>query len=555
MLRAALKATLAPKYSKVQFQPLSSLSWANIHPDELGSTSSPHKLQNLVNGDWKSTDKYWNLVDPLDKNTRNFIHMPDTSKVEGESFINSLNRCPKSGLHNPLKNPDRYQLYADISFKAAVELSKPEVEEYFIKAIQKVMPKSYTQAYNEVHVSRIFLKTFAGDAVRFMARGFVVSGDHEGQESNGYRFPFGPVACVAPFNFPFEIPVLQLMGALFMGNKLLVKGSEKTSFVLEQYIRLLHYCGMPMEDLDLVHCHGETMEHILTNSNVRLTQFTGSSKIAEHLMLKLNGKVKIEDAGFDWKILGPDIDATNPHHVKQIAYVCDQDAYAMSGQKCSAQSILFAHENYVKAGIFNEIELLAGNRSLSTELISPVLSLNNDQIGKHIQSLLKLEGAKLLFGGELSESENHNIPEIYASYRPTAVYVPLSSMLNSAEAFELCTTEIFGPFQVVTEYKTDEVDKVIECCERMSHHLTAAIVSNDQHFLSKVLGSTVNGTTYAGWRGRTTGAPANHWFGPANDPRGAGIGTPEAIRLVWSCHREIIRDYLLPRTADLPAQS
>lgn len=25
--------------------------------------------------------------------------------------------------------------------------------------------------------------------------------------------------------------------------------------------------------------------------------------------------------------------------------------------------------------------------------------------------------------------------------------------------------------------------------------------------------------------------------------RGAGIGTPEAIKLVWSCHREIIHDH------------
>lgn len=31
-------------------------------------------------------------------------------------------------------------------------------------------------------------------------------------------------------------------------------------------------------------------------------------------------------------------------------------------------------------------------------------------------------------------------------------------------------------------------------------------------------------------------------FGPAGDPRGAGIGTKEAIQLVWSCHREIIED-------------
>ena len=56
----------------------------------------------------------------------------------------------------------------------------------------------------------------------------------------------------------------------------------------------------------------------------------------------------------------------------------------------------------------------------------------------------------------------------------------------------------------------------------------------------------MNGTTYTGRRARTTGAPQNHWFGPAGDPRGAGIGSPEAIKLVWSCHREIIEDRKVP---------
>lgn len=37
------------------------------------------------------------------------------------------------------------------------------------------------------------------------------------------------------------------------------------------------------------------------------------------------------------------------------------------------------------------------------------------------------------------------------------------------------------------------------------------------------------------------GAPQNHWFGPAGDPRAAGIGTPEAIKLVWSTHRQGLR--------------
>ncbi len=55
--------------------------------------------------------------------------------------------------------------------------------------------------------------------VRFLARGFSVPGDHMGQTSSGLRFPYGPVAIITPFNFPLEIPALQLMGALYMGNK------------------------------------------------------------------------------------------------------------------------------------------------------------------------------------------------------------------------------------------------------------------------------------------------------------------------------------------------
>jgi len=42
-------------------------------------------------------------------------------------------------------------------------------------------------------------------------------------------------------------------------------------------------------------------------ANPRMTLFTGSSRVAEKLALDLKGRVKLEDAGFDWKILGPDV--------------------------------------------------------------------------------------------------------------------------------------------------------------------------------------------------------------------------------------------------------
>jgi 1-pyrroline-5-carboxylate dehydrogenase len=36
-----------------------------------------------------------------------------------------------------------------------------------------------------------------------------------------------PAAVITPFNFPLEIPALQLMGALFMGNKPLLHVDQR----------------------------------------------------------------------------------------------------------------------------------------------------------------------------------------------------------------------------------------------------------------------------------------------------------------------------------------
>ncbi len=62
-----------------------------------------------------------------------------------------------------------------------------------------------------------------------------------------------------------------------------------------------------------------------------------------------------------------------------------------------------------------------------------------------------------------------------------------------------------GVLQVVTEYTDAQLPLVLEALERMSHHLTAAVVSNDVGFVQHVLAHSVNGTTYAGIRARTTG--------------------------------------------------
>ena len=80
---------------------------------------------------------------------------------------------------------------------------------------------------------------------------------------------------------------------------------------------MLHYCGLPLEDLDFINCDGPVMEKILIKGKARNTLFTGSSRIGEHLVKKLDGKVRLEDGGFDWKMLGPDV----PKNQREIDYV------------------------------------------------------------------------------------------------------------------------------------------------------------------------------------------------------------------------------------------
>ena len=508
-------------------------AFATVDPYRGMTAAQPGAVRNLLRGEWLHADRVrTDLPDPLSGG--DFLQVPDTQDCA--PFIESLQACPKTGLHNPFKNPERYVQLGDVCARAAALLADPGTSDYFTKLIQRVMPKSWEQCRGEVRVTRIFLENFAGDGVRFLARGFSNPGDRPGQESRGYRWPFGPVAVIAPFNFPLEIPALQVMGALFMGNKPLVKVDSKVSAVFEQFLRLLIHAGLPVGDVDLIHCRGEVMGRLLESAvaDIRMVQFTGSSGVAERTAKLFSGRVRLEDAGFDWKIIGPDY---APQWLDYVAWQCDEDAYNATGQKCSAQSILFVHENWEPA-LLPRLAELASRRTLENLTVGPVLSWTNERVQAHTEALLAIPGSKLLFGG--APLAGHGIPTCYGAWQPTAVRVPLSAL--QAAHFERVTTELFGPFQVVVAYRDEELEGVLAVMERISHHLTAAVVSADPVFQNRVLGATVNGTTYCGLRARTTAAPQNHWFGPCGDARAAGIGTPEAIVSTWSGHREIIMD-------------
>ena len=274
---AAVQFTHSSSLRSVALRRFSSLkTWATLDADKWDA-ENPFTVQNLVNGEWRASAATETVIDPLTGGA--FLNVPATRLEELAPFVDSLNSCPKTGLHNPYRNVERYLMLGRVSARAAACLRDPAIHDFFTRLIQRVSPKSYAQAAGEVTVSAAFFENFSGDNVRYLARSFGVSGDHSGQVSVGHRFPFGGVAIITPYNFPIEIPVLQVMGALYMGNKPVVKVDSKVSVVFEQFLRMLHAVGLPTTDVDLLNCDGPTMNKFLMRAGPRNTLFTGEIRV------------------------------------------------------------------------------------------------------------------------------------------------------------------------------------------------------------------------------------------------------------------------------------
>jgi 1-pyrroline-5-carboxylate dehydrogenase len=121
------------------------------------------KLQNYVHGKFSDVSKYEFFPHPL--NGSEYLQVPLTQGNELTTFHEFINSCPKHGLHNPLKNVDRYVSYGHICRKISESLHNPEIFNHFVELIKAVFPKFHGQAVAEMSVTRAFIDNFAGDNV------------------------------------------------------------------------------------------------------------------------------------------------------------------------------------------------------------------------------------------------------------------------------------------------------------------------------------------------------------------------------------------------------
>lgn len=91
------------------------------------------------------------------------------------------------------------------------------------------------------------------------------------------REPYGTVAVISPWNYPFMLPAGVVLPALVAGNAVVLKPSELSPATAERLGELLHAAGVPRDVLQVVVGDG-AVGAALTASRVDKVFFTGSDR-------------------------------------------------------------------------------------------------------------------------------------------------------------------------------------------------------------------------------------------------------------------------------------
>lgn len=269
---------------------------------------------------------------------------------------------------------------------------------------------------------------------------------HLGMKSEIQYDPYGTVLILAPWNYPFQLAVAPLIGAIAAGNTAVVKPSELTPNVASVLTKVLERA---FADRYVVSVEGdkETAEELLSQKWDYIF-FTGSTQVgrivnkaaAEHLTpvtLELGGKSPV--------IVHADADLSIA--AKRIAW----GKWMNAGQTCVAPDYVLIHESQQEAfleAIKKEAFAMFGNGVGTKRFTRIVNEAHFDRLTRY------LEEGDLFFGGDADRETLKMAPTV---------------MTNIHEDANVMKDEIFGPILPVIPYR--QLDEVIEFISDRPHPL------------------------------------------------------------------------------------
>ena len=292
-----------------------------------------------------------------------------------------------------------------------------------------------------------------------------------------YKEPYGTVLIISPWNYPYQLAFVPLIGAIAAGNTVVLKPSEltpNTSNITHEIISSV-----------FENCHVAVIQGGVETSTELLKErwdyifFTGSvsvGKIVAKAAAQFLTPTTLELGGKNPCI----IDATA--NLKLAAKRIVWGKCINGGQTCIAPDYLLIHSSVKQQFVTHFEEEITKAYGENPEKSSDYPRIVNQRNFERLA--IMLEGETILVGGKTNKEDNY--------ISPTLIDEP---SLDS----EVMRGEIFGPISPVISYENeDDLQRIIHQYEKP---LALYVFSTKNGFAKKMIqtysfgGGTINDTT------------------------------------------------------------
>ncbi len=322
--------------------------------------------------------------------------------------------------------------------------------------------------------------------------------------------PRGVVGIIAPWNFPFSIPLGETMMALITGNGVVLKPSEVTPLIALKAKELYDACDLPPDLFQVVTGRGAAGAALI-DGGIDYCVFTGSvatgKKIAvacgERLIpctLELGGKAPAVVCG------DADLD--------RAAQAITWGGFANSGQVCASVERVYAvdsiHDALVEKIAKHARELRQGDASASTDV--DVGAMSWDQQVNNVERLVSSavsDGAKVEAGGKRRVGKG-------MFFEPTV-------LSNCTQDMDVMRKEIFGP--VIPIMRVQNEEEAVRLANDSKLGLLAYVFTRDRERGKRLAERIEAGTVMVNDVLNTYACPETPWGGVKQ----SGIGRTHSV--------------------------
>jgi aldehyde dehydrogenase (NAD+) len=281
------------------------------------------------------------------------------------------------------------------------------------------------------------------------------------------RRPLGVVGLIAPWNFPWAIPVWKSAPALVAGNSVVFKPAELTPATATLLTAIYEEAGLPPGVFNMLVGSGSVVGEAMVNSPaLRAISFTGSNEIGGALYTKAaqrGAKVTCEMGGKNAVIVMADAD------LDKAVIAIHGGAFGSTGQRCTATSRVIASPS-VKDELLER--LVAGAQKIrigpgldETVDMGPAVDEKQWRTDLDYLRIGQEEGARLVVGGKQPE------------YLDKGYFVEPTIFDNVSPNMRIFKEEIFGPVLSITTAKN--LDEALQFANGVEYGLTTSIFTEN----------------------------------------------------------------------------